>query len=272
MRTSRSSSRSVLLLALHGLRSLFGWEGALLLVAALAVTVALAFAFYGSTGMREWLRWLAVLPAIVLVLFLVTSPVSDLVRGGSEPTLAAVTVKSHRNVVVLLLDEFPELSLLDANGHIDARRLPNFAKLAADSTWFRNATAVGTHTWFAMPAVMTGRYPPAHPAGAPTYVDYPDSIFRLFGGTYPANVSEVETRLCAPSYCQSTKGAAGTTSKTKVAHAGVGTLLSKARGRIRADGRAARLEPARRGRRGRGGRHRVGRVRPPRRRPRRTPR
>src|SRR4051812_15706320 len=223
-------STLVLLLALHALRSLFGWQGTLLLVASLAVAGALAFAFSRSPAVRDWLRWLAVLPVIVLVLFLVTSPVADLVRGGSEPAVAAVTVKTHRNVVVLLLDEFPELSLLDANGHIDARRLPNFAQLASESTWFRNTTAVGTHTWFAMPAVMTGRYAPEHPAGAPTYVDYPDSIFRLLGGTYPANVSEVETRLCAPSYCEATNGAAGSTSKTKTPHAGVGTLLSRARG------------------------------------------
>ena len=32
--------------------------------------------------------------------------------------------------MVLLLDEFPTLSLLDANGRIDGRRLPNFARLA----------------------------------------------------------------------------------------------------------------------------------------------
>ena len=186
-----------LLIALHALRSVLDWQGALLLVAALAVAGGVAYAFSRSRNVREWVRWLSALPIILVVLFLVFSPTADLVRGGSEPARIAVTVKTHRNVVVLLLDEFPVLSLMDANGHIDARRLPNFAQLASESRWYRNATAVGTHTWFAMPAVMTGRYPPDHPAGGPTYADYPDSIFRLLGSEYPSNVSEVETRLCA---------------------------------------------------------------------------
>ena len=121
-----------LLLALRALRSVFGWQGALLLVVALAVAAGVAFAHSRWPVMREWLRWAAPLPVIAIVLFLVFSPVADLVRGATAQASASVTVKSERSVVVLLLDEFPALSLLDANGRIDGRRLPNFARLAAN--------------------------------------------------------------------------------------------------------------------------------------------
>ena len=220
-----------LLVALHALRSLFDWQGAVLLGVALAVAAGVAIAHSRSRTMRDWLRWAAPLPVIVVVLFLVFSPVSDLVRGATEPASAAVTVKTRRSVVVLLLDEFPVLSLLDANGRIDARRLPNFARLAADSTWFRNTTSVGTHTFFAMPAVMTGRYPHENPSSAPTYADYPDSIFRLLGAAYPANVSEVVTRICAPSYCHPPRAGNGSSTPTPppLPKEGLSGLLSRAR-------------------------------------------
>jgi hypothetical protein len=218
-----------LLLAVHALRSIFGWQGALLLVGALAVAAVLAVAHGRSHLVREWLRWAAPLPVIVVVLFLAFSPVADLVRGGAEPASAAVTVQTRRSVVVLLLDEFPTLSLLDANGRIDGHRAPNFARLASESTWFRNTTSVGNYTHFAMPAVMTGRYPTEHASGAATYVEYPDSIFRLLGGVYPVNESEVVTQLCAPSYCHPPRVVKG--HKTRpLPKEGLRGLLSRARG------------------------------------------
>ena len=245
-----------LLVALRAFRSWFGWQGALLLVVSLALTAGIAVVHSRSRVMREWLRWAAALPVIAVVLFLVFSPVADLVRGGAEPASAAVTVKTQRSVVVLLLDEFPVLSLLDANGRIDARRLPNFARLARESTWFRNTTTVGTHTQFAIPAIMTGQYPKAGASGAPTYAEYPDSIFRLLGAAYPANVSELVTRLCAPSYCRAPRTASGRRTPSASSREGLGGLLSRRSRPVRADGRAARLAQAGRGRRGRAGRRR----------------
>jgi hypothetical protein len=219
----------VLLLALHALRSTFDWQGASLLVVALAVTAVLAVAHGRSHLVREWLRWAAPLPVIVVVLFLAFSPVADLVRGGAEPASAAVTVKSRRSVVVLLLDEFPAVSLLDANGRIDRHRLPNFARLASEATWFRNTTSVGNYTHFAMPAVMTGRYPTEHSGLAPTYANYPDSIFRLLGGAYPVNVSEVVTQLCAPSYCHPPRPVNGRKTRPPLPKEGLSGLFSRAR-------------------------------------------
>ena len=60
-------------------------------------------------------------------------------------------------MVLLLFDEFPTTDLLGKNRHIDRQRFPNFARLAGDSTWYRNATTVSDTTFTAVPAVLEGR-------------------------------------------------------------------------------------------------------------------
>ena len=77
---------------------------------------------------------------------------------------------------------------------------------------------------------MTGQYPKEHTSGAPTYAEYPDSIFRLLGAAYPANVSEVVTRLCAPSYCHPPRSSLGASTPPKVPKEGLSGLLTRARG------------------------------------------
>lgn len=60
-------------------------------------------------------------------------------------------------VVVMVFDEFPTTSLLGKHRRIDAARYPNFAALAASSTWFRNATTVHDSTFAAVPSILDGR-------------------------------------------------------------------------------------------------------------------
>jgi len=59
--------------------------------------------------------------------------------------------------VLLVFDEFPSTDLLGKHRHIDRKRFPNFARLAADSTWYRNATTVSDTTFTAVPAILEGR-------------------------------------------------------------------------------------------------------------------
>ena len=63
-------------------------------------------------------------------------------------------------VIVMIFDEFCGMSLLNEEHQIDAVRYPNFARLAATSTWYRNASTVHARTNFAVPALITGRLPP----------------------------------------------------------------------------------------------------------------
>ena len=79
------------------------------------------------------------------------------------------------DVVLLVLDEFPGDSLLDAGGRIDPVRYPNFAALASDATWFRNAYSVYDSTTKAVPLILDGRRPvPGSPADRRYH---PQSIF-----------------------------------------------------------------------------------------------
>ena len=94
----------------------------------------------------------------------------------------------HPPVVMLILDELPLVSLLGPDGRIDAARFPHFAELAAGSTWYRNATGVSGWTPYALPAMLTGRYPAT--GAAPHYSQHPDNLFTAFGGLYDIRAEE----------------------------------------------------------------------------------
>ncbi|MFI6270598.1 sulfatase-like hydrolase/transferase [Micromonospora zamorensis] len=173
----------------------------LLLVAVLAGAA-------GAAAHRRWrapgrvLRLAAAGPVAFLTLFLLASPTSAVVlpRGDGGAAGTAQGTGVHPPVVMLILDELPLVSLLGADGRIDATRYPHFAELAGGSTWYRNATGVSGWTPNALPAMLTGRYP-AKPV-APHYSQYPDNIFTAFGGLYDIRAEESITRLCPPSRCE----------------------------------------------------------------------
>ncbi|MEH0843812.1 sulfatase-like hydrolase/transferase [Micromonospora sp. CPCC 205711] len=193
-----------------------------LLLAALAVQVGrhatglrgvplvLAAAVAGAAGAAAHRRWSAIGrvlrvaalgPPVFVALFLFASPASAVVlpraHGGAAGTAGS---GEHPPVVMIVLDELPLVSLLGPDGRIDATRYPHFAELAAGSTWYRNATGVSGWTPYALPAMLTGRYP-AKPY-APHYSQYPDNLFTALGGLYDVRAEESITRLCPPSRCE----------------------------------------------------------------------
>jgi len=72
---------------------------------------------------------------------------------------ASAEARGRPPVVLIVFDEFPTTSLLGKSRGIDARRFPNFGRLAGDATWYRNATTVYDSTFSAMPAILEGRVP-----------------------------------------------------------------------------------------------------------------
>ena len=94
-------------------------------------------------------------------------------------TGAAAQKPTHPNVVLIVFDEFGGDTLLGPNGKIDAGRYPNFAALARDGTWFRNAQTSYDSTTKAVPLVLDGMAP--RPGTSPTVRDHPHSIFTAFG-------------------------------------------------------------------------------------------
>ncbi|HEY7605824.1 MAG TPA: sulfatase-like hydrolase/transferase [Actinomycetes bacterium] len=167
-------------------------------------------AYANWPGLKLWLRYLAPAPLVFALVFLLISPVSKLVLpqpGGTvDANAPGVRIKPEHPVVMMLLDEFPMTSLLDAKGQVDARLYPNFAKLAGQSTWYRNATAVSGLTQWAVPAMLSGRYPTkAEAEASPTAAQYPDNLFTLLGRSYPIEQQQVVTQLCPADVCKATK-------------------------------------------------------------------
>ena len=148
---------------------------------------------------RLWLRYLAIAPLAFALLFLSTSPVRGLLtedRGRS----ADVAVRHPAPVVMIVLDEFPLMSLLDGQGRIDRSLYPNFAALADGANWYRNDTTVSPTTASAVPAIFTGRYP-ARFGIAPTLANLPQNVFTLLGHRYEEHGSEIFTALCPRDLC-----------------------------------------------------------------------
>ncbi|MFF5173458.1 sulfatase-like hydrolase/transferase [Micromonospora sp. NPDC000089] len=175
-------------------------RGVPLLVVAGVVGAAGAAAYRRWSVLGRVLRVAAVGPPVFVALFLFASPASAVVIPRAHGGAAGVAGPGeHPPVVMIVLDELPLVSLLGPDGKIDATRYPHFAELAGDSTWYRNATGVSGWTPYALPAMLTGRYP-AQPY-APHYSQYPDNLFTALGGLYDIEAQESITRLCPPSLC-----------------------------------------------------------------------
>jgi len=171
---------------------------ALLGLAVLAGTLA-AVLYARLAPIRSFLTVLSPAPLVFLVLFLLVSPVSDLTLArGADVRLASVHARAP--VVMVVFDEFPVTDLLTPEGEIDAERFPSFARLAGESTWFRNTTTVSAGTTRAVPAIMTGRY--ARAGDPPVFAEHPRNVFTLLGGDYRMNVHEIATYLCPEELCE----------------------------------------------------------------------
>lgn len=178
-------------------------RGVPLAVLAVALGAAGVYAYRRFRALGQLLRIASVGPAVFVLLFVFASPASAVVLPRSERDGSAGTAAAggqHPPVVMLVLDEFPLVSLLGSDGRVDAGRFPNFARLAGESTWYRNATGVSGWTPYALPAMLTGRYPSKE--AAPHHSQYPENLFTAFGDAdYDIRAQESITQLCPPRYC-----------------------------------------------------------------------
>jgi hypothetical protein len=119
--------------------------------------------------------------------------------GGSSSSgssTGAAKAAKHPPVVMLVFDEFSTTSLVDARGHVDAGRYPNFARLAHDSTWFPYATASVDRTGRAMRALLTG-------SNAGNSLD----VFSALGRRYRMDVAEEVSSVCPRRLCPASRPA-----------------------------------------------------------------
>ena len=178
-----------------------------------------------SQPVRTFLTVLTPAPVVFLALFLGTSDVSKLVFEH-EQAPQTVRTGSKTPVVLIVLDEFSTVSLMNRNQQIDAVRYPNFAALARASTWYRSATTVESHTEQAVPVILTGELPKR--GQLPTYADHPDNIFTLFGADHRLRVFESLTRLCPRSLCKKVVTTSEVPAATAAVEGGEKNLVSDA--------------------------------------------
>ena len=186
--------------ALAAFKPLAGWPGGFLGGLAAITAVAAAAAYIRLAPVRMFATFLS--PAVVVVpaLFLLNPGVARLlVPPDDAGAFGGVTFTTTPPVVVVVFDQFQLAALLDQDGNIDRTTFPHFAALAEDATWYRNGSAVGGHTTFALPAILTGRFP--SPDRLPTAADHPANLFTLLGGRYRLHVQEPLTDLCPDALC-----------------------------------------------------------------------
>lgn len=189
-------------IALPALEKIFELPGTVILVGAAILGVAVTIAYMRFHPVRMFLTVLS--PAILLFpgLFLFNSPVFKVVFPEKDPSAVTIKMDNAPPIIMVVFDEFPITSLMDEHRRIDPIRYPNFAALARDAYWFRNATTVGDNTTYAIPAMLTGNYVDlSRLPRLPTATEHPENIFTLLGGSYELKVFEPITELCPERLC-----------------------------------------------------------------------
>ncbi|MET0490579.1 MAG: sulfatase-like hydrolase/transferase [Acidimicrobiales bacterium] len=187
------------LLALQLVKHLDLTAGAVAVLLALGGAALAVIAYRRLPTARLLLLYLGLAPVLFIGVFLTASPTSDLLDGQEVAAADVAPARQPRSVVFLQLDEWPLEMAMDQEGAIDRELYPNLAALADEGTWYRNATTVATFTSYAVPAILTGRYPD----GSRTAVasDYPENLFTLLASQFDLDVIETAARLCPPNLC-----------------------------------------------------------------------
>ena len=175
-------------------------SGIQLLVAAYAGAVA-AVAVWATRAAAMFATAMAPAAVVFAVLFVTSPGISALFE--SEASGHAAAGARDVPVVMVVFDEFPSNLLLAAPRRIDARRFPNFARLARTSTWYPSATTVADETSSAVPAILTGEQPV--PGSLPISSQHPDNLFTLLARTHRLNVHEEITQMCPERLCRGSR-------------------------------------------------------------------
>ena len=177
------------------------WEGpgTLLLATALAAGLIFSIGYVRLPLMHRFVTWLT--PGILLfpLWFLFGSSALEVTTMDHAPPAPRLESHSKTPILLVVFDQLPLVSLLDEEGQIDPVRYPHFSELARDSVWYRNATAVSDRTGWALPALLTGKYP--DPGKLPVHEHHPNNLLTLFSQSHQVYTFEPITRLCPAELC-----------------------------------------------------------------------
>lgn len=190
-------------LVLQAIIPIFTVQGYVILAGAGLIGIVAATAYYRYPAIRLFFTILSPSILIFPMLFIFNSPVQRLlfVKPDTESVRApSIEIAEAPPIVMVVFDELPVTSLMTREKGIDSSRYPNFAALARDAYWFRNATTVSTTTADAVPAILSGLYPKR--PRLPNADGYPNNLFTLLGGAYTIKADEPVTRLCPRNLCK----------------------------------------------------------------------
>jgi hypothetical protein len=187
-------------LAIQLLKQPGDWGTVPMLAVAVLVGAGGAVAYARAAAVRTFVTCLTPAPVVVLVLFLVVSPVHRLVFT-TEVAAAGIRTASTTPVVMVELDEVSMETFLDARRQIDAAAYPNLARLAGDATVYRHFTAAGDETTRVTSSLLTGIQLVPGKQVLPIAVNHPRNLFTLLGGAFRMRVSEEASDLCPPQIC-----------------------------------------------------------------------
>lgn len=156
-------------------------------------------AYERSDGVRSFVTALSLAIVVVPALFLMSSGVKEAVVHPTD-TARPATPKTTPPIVFVVFDEFALTSLMNDDHEIDRERYPGFARLASQSTWYRNASSVSHQTLRSVPGIVSGRYPDSRDA-VPTRRYYPNNLFTMLQDTYRMVVFGRFLQLCPAEGC-----------------------------------------------------------------------
>ena len=172
----------------------------LVIVVALAVGGLVVVACLRMQSLQTLLRWGAVVPVIALAFFVFASPASGLIIAPDTALQEMSGVGNPIPVVVVVLDELPVQTLMDAEGSIDSTRYPGFDSLLDDFTWFRNTASMNSFTEQMLPMILTGV--PAQADLEASSLGYPNNLFTMLGSSHDVWAHEELTDFCGPEICR----------------------------------------------------------------------
>lgn len=180
-------------------------SGSMQLLIALSGGVAIVLISNKWKHTQNFVPWLMLAPVLILANFLFLSPSSKLLFQSQNT--AQLLPTSHQRIAInnsvpifmLVFDELPVASLMTPGGEIDAANFPNFARLALNSTWYRNASTLDDHTNWAVPTMLDGVAPDR--STLPIATDHPNNLFALLASAYHISAIEPITHLCVTASC-----------------------------------------------------------------------
>ena len=178
---------------------LFSARSAVILLVSFALGVLLAWSVFRFVFVTNLMDILIIAPVVILALFVFTSKTSDVIFPGESEFRVAADSGDDRPIVLMIYDELGTSNLMTSRGTIDAARFPNFARLAASSTWYRNNSTTAFFTPQAVPGILTGINSPA--GTLPTSQEQPQSLFSQFSRNRPMHVMEPVTAICPEDLC-----------------------------------------------------------------------